>query len=269
MDKNKYYQFIEKDEDISELYIYGDIVSSKWLETDVTSNDIKDIIKNLKSKELNVHINSYGGEVFEGIAIYNLLKQSPVKVNVYVDSCACSIASVIAMAGDKVYMPENTLMMIHNCWSLALGNSNELRKQADDLDKIMESSIASYMSRITITEEELKELLNNETWLTAKECVEMGFADELLPINEEAGVYQSTALFNLIKKTKEQVMPAEIEIKEEEIVFPTTDEIEEEITEEETIENSNEEIEEKKPEQKETFRESFLNEIKNRKKEGI
>ena len=82
-------------------------------------------------------------------------------------------------------MPKNSMMMIHNCWSYACGNSKEFRKLADDLDKIMEASIESYMAKINITKEELKELLDDESWLTAQECFDMGFADELLPISDD------------------------------------------------------------------------------------
>lgn len=213
MVRSKYFQF-EVKEDKADLYIYGDIVSSKWYDEDVTAVDIKDKIKELDVNELNVHINSYGGDVFEGIAIYNLLKQHKAKVNVYVDGCACSIASVIAMAGDKIYMPKNTLMMIHNCWTIAMGNSKDLRKQADDLDIIMNSSIESYMARVNITKEELIELLDAETWLTAEECIEKGFADEILETSEKT-VSQSAnqAIMNLVNKVKEKGEPIQQEDK--------------------------------------------------------
>jgi ATP-dependent Clp protease protease subunit len=266
MGKSKYFQF-EVKEDKADLFIYGDIVSYKWLDEDVTANDIKEQIRNLNVSELNVHINSYGGDVFEGVAIYNLLKQHKAKVNVYIDGCACSIASVIAMAGDKIYMPKNTLMMIHNCWTVAMGNSKDLRKQADDLDIIMNSSIESYMARVNITEKELRKLLDDETWLTAEECVEKGFADELLPLAEDS-INQSAnlAIMNLVNKLKERTEPIQQEDKP--IDEPIVDEpvIEEPIIDEPVIDEPKEEpIEDEKTPKNESPRKAFLSFIK---KEG-
>ena len=103
--------------------------------------------------EINLHINSLGGDVFEGIAMFNLLKQHKANVKVYIDGIAASIASVIAMSGDTIYMPKNSMMMIHNCWTTSTGNSKEFRKLAEDLDKIMEVSLESYMSKVNITKE--------------------------------------------------------------------------------------------------------------------
>lgn len=248
MVKNKFMQFYEETND---LYIYGDIVDYKWYEEDVTANDVRNKLALFNGTELNVHINSYGGDVFTGIAIYNLLKNLKAHVNVYVDSCACSIASVIAMAGDTIYMPKNTLMMIHNCWTFAQGNSKDLRKQADDLDVIMEASIESYMTKFKGTREELQELLDNESWLTASECVELGLADEILLQNEE-GIQQSVALFNLLEKVRnvEKAMPQEENLDSQEEVIN--------LVEEEIIENESEYLEDKK---KPSFAEGFIKKI--------
>jgi len=208
MVKNKFMQLVNQ-ENKAELYIYGDIVDYAFWENDVDANTIRNQLKDLQVSEIDVHINSYGGDVFTGIAIYNMLKNHSAKINVYIDGCACSIASVIAMAGDKIYMPKNALMMIHNCWTIAMGNSKDLRKTADDLDVIMNASIESYMARVKITREELIELLDNETWLTAEECVEKGFADEILPLNEENGISQKAVLFDLVQKIKGNQAPSQ------------------------------------------------------------
>ena len=109
----------------------------------------------------------------EGLAIYNTLKNSKMKVTTYCDGFACSAASVIFMAGDERIMNEASLLMIHNAWSYGYGNANELRKQADDLDKITKASINAYMSRVSITEEELKQKMDEESWITAEEAVPM------------------------------------------------------------------------------------------------
>lgn len=119
--------------------------------------------------------------MFEGSAIYSQLKRHNAKVTVYIDGFACSIASVIAMAGDKVIMSENAVMMIHNAWAVAAGNSAQLRKIADDLDVINKANKAAYLvkSNGKITNEELTEMLDNETYLSAEDCVKYGFCDEI------------------------------------------------------------------------------------------
>lgn len=197
---NKIKQLAENSVDI---YLYGDIYDSWWDEDSNSAAKLKDKLLEFGNiTEINLHINSLGGDVIEGIAMFNLLKQHQATVNVYIDGFACSIASVIAMAGDKVYMPKNAMMMIHNCWTYTEGNAKELRKTADDLDKIMQSSIESYMSKINISEEELRELLDNETWLTAQECFDMGFADELLPISEDIEQSASKSIMDLVKENE-------------------------------------------------------------------
>jgi len=206
---NKIKQLAENSIDI---YLYGDIYDSWWDEDSNSAKTLKDKLLEFGNiTEINLHINSLGGDVIEGIAIFNLLKQHQATVNVYVDGFACSIASVIAMAGDKVYMPNNTMMMIHNCWTYASGNAKDLRKTADDLDKIMQSSIESYMSKVNITEEELKELLDNETWLTAQECLDMGFADELLPISDEIEQSGSKNIMDLVMQIKQKSKESSVE----------------------------------------------------------
>lgn len=186
------------------IYLYGDIADYWWDDESNSAKCLKDKLSELNDvTEINLHINSLGGDVIEGIAMFNLLKQHPAKVNVYVDGFACSIASVIAMAGDTVYMPKNSMMMIHNCWTYAGGNSKELRKTADDLDKIMEASIESYLAKINITREELVELLDAETYLTAEECYNMGFADVLMPICETIEQSATQSFLQLAKQNKE------------------------------------------------------------------
>lgn len=186
------------------IYLYGDIADYWWDDESNSAKCLKDKLSELNDvTEINLHINSLGGDVIEGIAMFNLLKQHPAKVNVYVDGFACSIASVIAMAGDTVYMPKNSMMMIHNCWTYAGGNSKELRKTADDLDKIMEASIESYLAKINISREELVELLDAETYLTAEECYNMGFADVLMPISKTIEQSATQSFLQLAKQNKE------------------------------------------------------------------
>ena len=160
-------------------------------------------------EHIKVHINSYGGEVKEGLAIYNALKDSKMKVTTICDGFACSAASVVFMAGDERIIKEASLLMIHNAWTFVQGDSNALRKQADDLEKITQASVNAYKSKATISEDEIKELMNNETWITAKEAVEYGFATKT-EIEDERGVSQS--VFGNIRETllKPEIAPAQI-----------------------------------------------------------
>lgn len=171
----KYYS-LEKDGMTADLYIFGDITSWPWDEKDKDAYSIVKELKKLEVDSINVHINSYGGEVAEGLAIYNTLKNSNFKVTTYCDGFACSAASVIFMAGDERIMNEASLLMIHNAWSWACGNANDFRKCAEDLEKITQASINAYMSKVKISEEEVKKLMDEETWITADEAVNYGFA---------------------------------------------------------------------------------------------
>lgn len=165
-----------------DMFIYSTISSyeSWWDEARVTPKNFKkelDVLGDVSN--INVYINSDGGEVFSGQAIHSMLKRHKAKVTVYVDGLAASIASVIAMAGDVVKMPRNAMMMIHDPWTIGIGNSKDFRKLADDLDAIGESLIAAYEDKTGQTREKIIELMNAETWLTAEEAVELGFADEI------------------------------------------------------------------------------------------
>ena len=127
-----------------ELYIYGDVENMtldmencRYVQSENSAQHFREeLAKYPNAERIDIYINSYGGDVFEGTAIYNQLKRHQARKVVHVDGFACSIASVIAMAGDEVIMPRNTLMMIHNMWMFACGNAAELRKAADDLDVI-------------------------------------------------------------------------------------------------------------------------------------
>lgn len=173
----KFYQ-IMKNKDTNELYIYGEITSIKWYEDDVCAFDLAKELNELEG-DIIVRINSYGGEVQQGLAIYNLLKDYKGKVTTINDGFACSIASVIFMAGDVRIMKQSSLLMIHNAWTYAVGDSNELRKQADDLEKITKPSLNVYKENSNLSEEEIKKMLDEETWLEAEEALEYGFATSI------------------------------------------------------------------------------------------
>ena len=154
----KKYYALETSGMTADLYIFGDITSYPWKEKDKDAYSIVKELSELKADTINVHINSYGGEVSEGLAIHNCLKNSTAKIVTYCDGFACSAASVVFMAGDERIMNEASLLLIHNAWTYASGNAEEFRKQAEDLEKITQASVNAYMSRVNISEEELKKL---------------------------------------------------------------------------------------------------------------
>ena len=172
-----------------DIYLYDNIApdsenfwTGETVESETSASHVQQVLQEAGAvSAINVYINSYGGDVKEGLAIYNLLKRSTAFKTVYVDGFACSIASVIAMAGDKVIMGANTLMMIHNASMGAYGTSADLRKAADDLDVINGASVSSYKAKAgdKLDDKTLRQLLDNETWLTAEQCVEYGLADEI------------------------------------------------------------------------------------------
>jgi ATP-dependent protease ClpP protease subunit len=174
--------------DIAELYLYGTIRKAYPWESEedsyISAAKVRKALDELKGKDVNVHINSGGGDVFESIAISNLIRSYEGDTNIYVDALAGSGASIIAAAGDKVYMFDNSMQMIHKAWTCVCGNADELRKAATDMDKIDESVKASYSKRFVGTTEELDELLKDESWLTADECIAFGLADEKVVIDD-------------------------------------------------------------------------------------
>jgi ATP-dependent Clp protease, protease subunit len=136
-------------------------------------------MRNIKEDEdINLEINSYGGDVFLGIDLCNTLRGHKGEVTVTITGIAASAASVIAMGADKIRIYDNAQMMIHNAWTIAMGNAKELRKVAEDLESINESVLASYTSRLD--EDTAKKLLDDETYLSAKKAKEYGLVDEII-----------------------------------------------------------------------------------------
>lgn len=199
----RYFQLTQNNNEV-DIQIYGDITSWDWFESDVSSYTLSKQIEDLECDVINVYINSYGGEVAEGLAIYNQLKRHKAKVKTVCDGFACSAASVIFMAGDERVMSTASLLMIHNAWSYVSGNANDLRKQADDLDKITQASINAYMQEVDITEEELKQMLDDETWITPQEALEMGFTTSIVNEKDSDKASQSIkkSLMNMILNSK-------------------------------------------------------------------
>ena len=142
--------------------------------------------------------------MFEGTAIYNQLRRHQAQVTVYIDGFACSVASVVAMAGDRVVMPRNAMMMIHNAYLYAVGNAEELRKAADDLDIINRGNRQAYLQKAgeKLSEETLIAMLDAETWLTAEECIRLGLADEYA--EKDADMEQASSILESAKLNVEQ-----------------------------------------------------------------
>lgn len=141
---------------------------------------MEDLISLGNLSHINLHIHSPGGEVFDGIAIYNQLKNHSATITVYIDGLAASMASVIAMVGDTVIMPKNAMMMIHKPWGVSWGDANDMREYADLLDKLENVLIPAYVAKTGKTTEEITAMLEQETWLDGDECVEHGFADKVI-----------------------------------------------------------------------------------------
>lgn len=137
----------------------------------------KNALENAKGDTVTVRINSGGGDVFVGQNIYNMIKQSNKQVKVIVNGLAASIASVIAMAGNTIEMPSNAMMMIHNPSTMTNGTAEDMRKNAEVLDKVAETIKNVYMKRTGLSYDEITDMMNNETWMTAQEAKEKGFCD--------------------------------------------------------------------------------------------
>ena len=187
---NKYYALTTTGQ-TADIYIFGDITSWEWLESDVSSYTLSKELQGLDVDVINVHINSYGGEVAEGLAIYNTLKNHKAKVNTICDGFACSIAAVVFMAGDERIMNSASLLMVHNAWTYTAGNAAELRKQADDLEVINQSTMEAFKAHVNISDDELKALLDAESWLSPQEALEKGFATSIKAVENSENPSQS------------------------------------------------------------------------------
>ena len=174
--EKSWFRMQAKEDQTADIYIYDEIggwgISARRFTEDLLS------LGNLS--HINLHIHSPGGEVFDGIAIYNQLKNHSATITVYIDGLAASMASVIAMVGDTVIMPKNAMMMIHKPWGVSWGDANDMREYADLLDKLENVLIPAYVAKTGKTTEEITAMLEQETWLDGDECVEHGFADKVI-----------------------------------------------------------------------------------------
>lgn len=226
MNNDKFLKVLNKTENAVDLLFYGDIVCSAndFFPDDKCPKDVADFLKEANGRELNVYINSGGGNVFAGYAIYNQLKRYSGKVNVFVDGLAGSIASVIAFAGDTLTMPKNTFLMVHKPFCMSCGNSDELRKTADTLDRLETSILGIYEEHLNngISIETVKEMLKAETWLSAEDTqkffnitvAEENKAVAYCDVNDLVNVPEQikTALNKTATNPKDELMQAKLNL---------------------------------------------------------
>jgi ATP-dependent Clp protease protease subunit len=208
----KYYQ-LAKHENTATLHIFGDIVDDVYDDGVCALSFAYELEQLGEVDSIDVYINSYGGSVAQGFSIYNQLKNHPAKIRTICNGFACSIASVIFLAGDERIMQGASLLMIHNPFCMTMGNASELRKTADDLDKMAQVSIDLYCQATGLDESTIKDMMDKETWLSASDALELGFATNVENKNEmdePLRIVQSVRT-NLINKilNDQQVMTQE------------------------------------------------------------
>jgi ATP-dependent Clp protease protease subunit len=217
----------------ADLYIYGEIVDNtdwKWDETDVMPDDVLKALNQVEGlKNLNIYINSPGGSVFAGLAIYNMLKRNKAHKTVYVDGVAASIASVIALAGDTINIPSNAFMMIHKPWTIAMGDSNFFKKVAKELDDIESGVMNIYKDNLKdgVELETIQQMVDDETWLNGEKAADY-FNVEVIESKSIAAC--ASEFLNRYNKTPNKLVSKE----------PSTDPPEPQIDEEENLKWQNE-----------------------------
>ena len=202
----------------AEIWLYGDIGDSMWYESISAKQFVDELKKAGAVSDIRIHINSPGGEVFDGLAIYNSLKSHPARVEVEIEGLAGSIASVIALAGDTVKMAGNALYMIHNPWSFAFGEAKDFREAADRLDVVRGSLLNTYLASVSgsSTSDQVSAWMDAETWFTAAEARDHGFIDEIIhdvaiAAKHDLRRYKYKNIHPLAKKTI--MMPQDVAIR--------------------------------------------------------
>jgi len=189
-------------DEVADVFIYGDI--GGWMDG-LSANDFAREVVALEVGNLNVRLNSGGGSVFEGQAIYNTLSQHKAKVTVTIDGVAASIASVIAMAGDEIRITEGSHIMIHKPWSMAMGDAESMRKEAEVLDSLESGIIDIYSARTGKDRKKLTEWVSAETWFKGQAAVDAGFADSVIPAKRREN-YARSNIFNSFLHTPVDIL---------------------------------------------------------------
>ena len=191
----KWYNIQNKAGASTDVYIFNEI--GMW---GITAQDFITDIKDLKDTPINLRINSLGGDVFDGLAIYNIIKKRTAKTTVYIEGIAASIATIIALGADEVVMSENSLFMIHNASGGAMGESKDLQKTADILVKITEQLAEVYQAKTGLSKEAILDMMDEETWLSATEAFELGFIDTISDAIKVAAKYDVSKFKNITQE---------------------------------------------------------------------
>lgn len=202
---------------VLELLVYEEIGENYWTGGGVTAKSVKQSLDSAGNFDsVSLRINSPGGDAFEGAAIYSLLKASGKPVNVFVDGIAASAASIIAMAGDTITMSNVAMMMVHNAYCLCIGTGDDMRKCADTLDKVSASIAQAYVAKTGKTAEEIKVIMDEESWMGAQLCIDEGFATSIAaPAEKDEEAMALAASFRSLAKMKN--VPAELTPKADDI----------------------------------------------------
>ena len=191
----KWYNIQNKAGETADIYIFDEIGTYG-----VTAQDFISDIKDLKDTPINLRINSIGGDVFDGMAMYNVIKRREAKTTVYIEGIAASIATIIALGADEVIMAENSLFMIHNAWGGAMGEAKDMRKTAATLEKISGELTDIYMKKTGLSYEVLAEMMDEETWLNAQEAYDFGFVDTISDSIKVAAKYDVSKFKNITQE---------------------------------------------------------------------
>ena len=167
--------------DTADVYIYAEIGDSWFAESVTAAQFVKDVA-GLDVGQINLHLNSPGGDVYDGIAIANVLRQHDATVTVYVDGLAASAASFIAMAGDEVVMGKGSELMIHDSWGICIGNAEDMATMSSQLDHVSNNIASMYVDKAGGDTQFWRDAMLAETWYTAEEAVEAGLADRVMPL---------------------------------------------------------------------------------------
>jgi len=186
----------EKGSKKAEILIYEQIGKSWFDDSGIEAKKFVQDLRKLDVKVIDLRINSPGGNLFDGNAIYNALRSHSATINVFIDGVAASIASVIAMSGNTIEMPENAMMMIHDPQGMVMGTAADMMKVADVLDKMKVGIVAAYRDKTEMDDADIAELMTDETWMTAEEAVKWGFADKMTERVDIQNNFQANAFSN-------------------------------------------------------------------------
>ena len=195
---NKWFNIQGKATDaVAEVYIFDEIGAYG-----ITAQDFISEMKEYKDTPVNLRINCIGGDVFDGMAMYNIIKKREAKTTAYIEGIAASMGSVIALAADEVVMAENSLFMIHNAWGGAMGGAEDMRKTASVLEKISGEIASIYKRKTRLSLDRINDMMDEETWFNAEEAYELGFVDTISDSIKVAAKYDVSKFKNI---TTEQI----------------------------------------------------------------